>query len=75
MMIPPPGRSGPGIYFMRSSTVAFGFFKRYFAALMTSRTLCVGMLVAMPTAIPVDPLTRRLGTALGRTVGSRSLLS
>ena len=28
------------------------------------------MLVAMPTAMPVPPLTRRFGNALGKTVGS-----
>jgi hypothetical protein len=32
--------------------------------------LCGGMLVAMPTAIPVDPFMRRLGSAAGSTVGS-----
>ena len=37
-----------------------------------SDRLCGGMLVAMPTAIPVDPLTRRFGTRVGRTTGSRS---
>ena len=30
-------------------------------ALATSRRLCGGMLVAMPTAMPLEPLTRRLG--------------
>ncbi len=29
------------------------------------------MFVAIPTAIPDDPLTRRLGKEAGRTVGSR----
>jgi hypothetical protein len=28
------------------------------------------MLVAMPTAMPVDPLTSRLGNGVGKTVGS-----
>ena len=32
----------------------------------TSRRLCVGMLVAMPTAMPVVPLTSRLGSSAGR---------
>jgi len=32
--------------------------------------LCGGMLVAMPTAIPVAPLTSRLGIAAGKTSGS-----
>ncbi|KAF5030285.1 hypothetical protein DSECCO2_639690 [anaerobic digester metagenome] len=30
------------------------------------------MFVAMPTAIPLDPLTRRFGTRAGRTSGSLS---
>src|SRR3990172_5728204 len=38
----------------------------------TSRMLCGGMLVAMPTAMPADPFTIRLGTPDGRTVGSSS---
>ena len=33
------------------------------AASTTSPRLCGGMLVAMPTAMPPEPLTRRLGTA------------
>ena len=33
----------------------------------TSRRLCGGMLVAMPTAMPADPLTSRFGNRLGRT--------
>ena len=44
-------------------------------SLMTSTTsprLCGGMFVAMPTAIPDEPLTRRFGNAAGRTSGSVS---
>ena len=37
---------------------------------MTSRRLCGGMLVAIPTAMPDDPLMSRFGTGAGRTVGS-----
>ncbi len=44
-------------------------------ASMTSRRLWGGMLVAIPTAIPEEPLTSRFGKRAGRTVGSRSLLS
>src|SRR5262245_66625460 len=36
----------------------------------TSRRLCVGKLVAIPTAMPCAPLTSRFGNLLGRTVGS-----
>jgi hypothetical protein len=39
---------------------------------MTSTRLCGAMLVAMPTAMPVVPLTSRLGNADGMTVGSVS---
>ena len=39
-------------------------------ALTTSRRLCGGMFVAMPTAMPDDPLTSRFGMPAGRTVGS-----
>ena len=37
---------------------------------MISLRLCGGMLVAMPTAMPVEPFISRLGSAAGRTVGS-----
>ena len=39
---------------------------------ITSVRLCGGMLVAMPTAMPDEPLIRRFGTLAGSTVGSRS---
>ena len=39
-------------------------------ASMISPRLCGGMFVAMPTAMPPEPLTRRFGTRAGRTVGS-----
>ena len=37
--------------------------------------LCGGMLVAMPTAMPLEPLTSRFGNRAGRTTGSCSELS
>ena len=37
---------------------------------ITSPRLCGGMLVAMPTAMPVEPLTSRFGNGAGNTVGS-----
>ena len=40
------------------------------AASTISFRLCGGILVAMPTAMPVEPLTRRLGMRVGRTTGS-----
>ena len=44
-------------------------------AAATSRRLCGGMLVAIPTAIPDEPLTSRFGIRAGSTVGSVVLLS
>ena len=41
-----------------------------FAASMTSKRLWGGMLVAIPTAIPEEPFTKRLGTLAGSTEGS-----
>ena len=41
-------------------------------ASQTSRRLCGGILVAIPTAIPSVPLTSRFGIFAGRTVGSSS---
>jgi hypothetical protein len=32
--------------------------------------LCGGTFVAMPTAMPADPLTSRFGNGVGNTVGS-----
>ena len=42
---------------------------------MTSRRLCGAMLVAMPTAMPVVPLTSRFGNAAGSTEGCMNWLS
>ena len=44
-------------------------------ASITSLRLWGGMLVAMPTAMPVVPLTSRFGKRLGRTTGSFSVSS
>ena len=53
-----------------SSSVASGFCRYQMTASATSRRLCGGMLVAIPTAIPAEPFTRRFGKRAGRTVGS-----
>jgi hypothetical protein len=45
------------------------------AARQTSAKLCGGMEVAMPTAMPEPPLTSRLGSFDGRTLGSVRLSS
>ena len=44
-------------------------------ALTTSPRLCGGMFVAMPTAMPDEPLISRFGTRVGSTTGSCSLPS
>ncbi len=66
----PVGKSGPFTNCMRSSGVASGFSSTWVTASMTSPRLWGGMLVAMPTAIPCEPLTSRLGKRDGRTTGS-----
>ena len=44
-------------------------------ASITSPRLCGGMLVAMPTAMPPEPLTSRFGNLAGSTTGSFSVPS
>ena len=41
-------------------------------AVMISVKLCGGILVAMPTAMPEDPLINRFGIRAGSTAGSLS---
>ena len=67
----PVGKSGPLMWPISSSVVASGLSISSMAASIVSRRLCGGMFVAMPTAMPADPLQSRLGKRLGRTVGSR----
>ena len=68
------GKSGPftkDIAFSRvSSGVASGFSSAQHVAETTSPRLCGGTFVAIPTAIPAEPFTRRFGNREGRTVGS-----
>ena len=65
------GKSGPGT----TRRTAFSRASRRLAALfdrarctpsMTSPMLCGGMLVAMPTAMPAEPLTSRFGNVVGQ---------
>ena len=74
-MVPPVGKSGAFTDFINSSTVASGLSIRVLTALHTSRKLCGGMFVAIPTAIPEAPLTRRFGNLAGSTVGSLKVSS
>ncbi len=71
-MMPPVGKSGPGTMRIRSSTVESGLWMSAIVASMISARLCGGMLVAMPTAMPPEPLTSRFGKRAGRTIGSCS---
>ena len=70
--IPPLGKSGPGRTAISSSVVGLGrrFFITRATAAWTSARLWVGMLVAMPTAIPVVPFSNRLGRRPGSETGS-----
>ena len=68
------GKSGPlirSIIAARvSSSDASQFSSAHTTPDATSRRLCGGMLVAMPTAMPPLPLTSRFGIRDGRTSGS-----
>ena len=79
-MVAPVGKSGPfTISRISSRVVSRSSLMRLSisltTALITSRRLCGGILVAMPTAIPVVPFTRRFGYLDGRTTGSFSVSS
>ena len=50
----------------------FGFLMSAMVASTISVRLCGGIFVAMPTAMPSEPLSSRFGTRVGRTVGSLS---
>ena len=70
----PVGKSGPLMRSISASSSssweASGCSRDHWAPAATSRRLCGGMLVAMPTAIPAEPLISRFGKRAGRTVGS-----
>ena len=69
-MIPPVGKSGPLTMLRSSSTSQSGWSMTWWIASTISRRLWGGTFVAMPTAIPAEPFTRRFGTAAGSTTGS-----
>ena len=60
---------------MRSSKVAAGSFRTSWSASTISPRLWGAMFVAIPTAIPAEPLMSRLGTLPGRRSGSLSVPS
>ncbi len=74
-MMPAVGKSGAGISLISSSMAQCGVASRCRQASTVSARLCGGILVAMPTAMPDEPLTSRFGTRLGSTTGSCSLPS
>ena len=74
-IVAPVGKSGPltiesnsSISVSRSSSTLLSMI--FTTALMTSRRLCGGIFVAIPTAIPEEPLTKRFGILDGNTDGS-----
>ena len=68
--MPLVGKSGPFTTSISSLTVVSGLSISMVTASHSSPRLCVGMLVAMPTAMPDEPLSKRLGTFDGRMDGS-----
>ena len=74
-MMPAVGKSGPGTCCMSAASVTSPSSSTARQALMISVRLCGGMFVAMPTAMPEEPLTSRFGKRAGMTVGSVSLSS
>ena len=74
-MIPAVGKSGAGTMSISSSTVVSGLSRSARQAFETSVRLCGGMLVAIPTAMPDEPLMSRFGSRAGSTDGSISLPS
>jgi hypothetical protein len=75
MISPAVGKSGPGTWRISASRPAFGCFSRWMQARATSRRLCGGMSVAMPTAMPVAPLSSTFGRRAGSSFGSSSVPS
>ena len=67
---PAVGKSGPFMCFIKSSTPQSGLSIASIKPSITSVRLCGGIFVAIPTAIPSDPFTKRFGKTAGRTAGS-----
>lgn len=69
-IVPPVGKSGPDTSDNSSSVSSSGSSISLHTAAESSFRLCGGILVAMPTAIPDDPLSRSVGSHVNSTVGS-----
>ena len=74
-IVPPVGKSGPEMSLIRSSIESLGSLIKLTLALRTSVRLCGGIFVAIPTAIPDEPFTKRFGIFVGKTSGMNSLPS
>ena len=70
MIVPPVGKSGPGNTSIISAKEIEGLSINKFKASDTSDKLCGAIFVAIPTAIPEEPFTKRPGKSPGRTEGS-----
>ena len=71
----PVGKSGPFTNPINCSSVTLSSSIILIIPLITSVKLWGGMLVAIPTAIPEEPLIKRVGILDGSTVGSCNLSS
>ena len=69
MTIAPVGKSGPLTNFIRSFGLDSGCSMKCTTASITSPRLWGGMFVAIPTAMPPEPLTSRFGKRAGSTTG------
>ena len=69
-MMPPVGKSGPCTIETMRSNFVLGCLMSWIVASTSSRRLCGGMWVAMPTAMPFEPFTSRFGAAAARYSGS-----
>ena len=67
---PPVGKSGPLMYLHSCALPSSAFSSSRMSAVHTSPRLCGGILVAIPTAMPVAPLIIRFGSCAGSTTGS-----
>ena len=74
-IVPPVGKSGPDMCLISSSIDILGLLIKLTQPLITSVKLCGGIFVAIPTAIPEEPLTSRFGIFVGKTSGICSLPS